>query len=83
MKCNRIGFQLFSEQKCHTKMPTVAATMENAFRYHQGGLLQEAEKLYRPVLQNNPENPAALHSLGIIAHQMRKPLTLCSIGEFG
>jgi len=31
-------------------------------------LLQEAEKLYRLVLQNNPENPAALHSLGIIAH---------------
>ncbi len=74
MKCNRIGFYLLSEQKGRIKMPTVAATMEHAFRYYQGGLLQEAEKLYRLVLQNNPENPAALHSLGIIAHQMGKPL---------
>lgn len=53
MKCNRIGFHLFSELKDHIQIPTVAATMKYAFQYHQGGLLQEAEKLYRLVLQNN------------------------------
>jgi tetratricopeptide (TPR) repeat protein/GT2 family glycosyltransferase len=51
-------------------MPTAAGTMELAARRHQSGHLQEAEQLYRLVLQSNPDNPAALHSLGIIAHQM-------------
>jgi len=53
-------------------MPTVAATLELATRHHQGGHLHEAEQLYHQVLQNDPENPAALHSLGIIAHQVGK-----------
>jgi tetratricopeptide (TPR) repeat protein/GT2 family glycosyltransferase len=50
-------------------MPTAAGTMELAARRHQRGHLREAEQLYRLVLQNNPDNAAALHSLGIIAHQ--------------
>jgi tetratricopeptide (TPR) repeat protein len=53
-------------------MPTVATTLELAARHHQGGQLQEAEQLYRLVLQSNPDNPSALHSLGIIAHQTGK-----------
>jgi len=50
-------------------MPTIAETIENAVQYHQGGHLPLAEKLYKKVLQNDPNNPVALHSLGIIAHQ--------------
>jgi tetratricopeptide (TPR) repeat protein len=53
-------------------MPTIAETIENAVQYHQGGHLQLAEKLYRMVLQNDPDNPVALHSLGVIAHQREK-----------
>ncbi len=53
-------------------MPTIAETIENAVQYHQGGHLQLAEKLYRMVLQNDPDNPVALHSLGVIAHQRGK-----------
>jgi len=49
MKCNRIGFHLFSKQKGHIKMPTVDVTKENAFRYHQGGRLQEAKQLYLQI----------------------------------
>jgi len=51
------------------QMTTVTKTIENAVQYHQGGHLQLAEKLYRLVLQNDPDNPVALHSLGVIAHQ--------------
>jgi tetratricopeptide (TPR) repeat protein len=50
-------------------MPTAAATMELAVRHHREGNFQEAEQLYRLVLQSNPDNSAVLHSLGIIAHQ--------------
>ena len=50
-------------------MPTIAETIENAVQYHQGEHLPLAEKLYKMVLQNDPNNPVALHSLGIIAHQ--------------
>jgi len=53
-------------------MPTIAATLELATKHHQGGHLQEAEQLYHLVLHSNPDNPAALHSLGIIAHQTGK-----------
>jgi len=53
-------------------MPTIAETIENAVQYHQGGQLRQAEQLYRLVLQNDPNNPVALHSLGVIAHQREK-----------
>jgi len=50
-------------------MPTMAENIENAVQYHQGGHLRKAEQLYRLVLQRDPNNPVALHSLGVIAHQ--------------
>ncbi len=53
-------------------MPTIAETMGSAVQCHQDGHLEQAEQLYRLILQGDPGNPAALHSLGIIAHQMGK-----------
>ena len=50
-------------------MPTVTETIENAAQHHQNGHLQQAEQMYRLILQSNPDNPVALHSLGVIAHQ--------------
>jgi tetratricopeptide (TPR) repeat protein len=50
-------------------MSTVAETFKEAVQNHQSGHLRQAEHLYRLVLQNDPDNPFALHSLGIIAHQ--------------
>lgn len=50
-------------------MPTVAETMENAVQRHKDGHLRQAEQLYQLVLQHDPNNPVALHSLGVIAHQ--------------
>ena len=40
---------------------------------HQSGRLLEAETLYRQVLQNNPNNADALHMLGLLAHQVKRP----------
>ncbi len=53
-------------------MPTIAETLDNAVRQHQSGNLQQAEQLYRQVLQSNPDDPALLHSLGVVVHQMGK-----------
>ncbi|TAL09578.1 MAG: tetratricopeptide repeat protein [Nitrospirae bacterium] len=41
-----------------------------ALQHHQAGRLQEAEALYRQVLQAQPNHPSALHWLGLIAHQV-------------
>jgi predicted TPR repeat methyltransferase len=36
---------------------------------HRGGRLAEAEAVYRQVLAGDPENPDALHYLGVLYHQ--------------
>lgn len=41
-----------------------------ATQHHQQGNLQEAERLYRLVLQADPEHAEAWHMLGLIAHQV-------------
>jgi tetratricopeptide (TPR) repeat protein/GT2 family glycosyltransferase len=50
-------------------MLTIAENIKKAIQYHQSGHLCQAEQLYQKILQNDPDNPVALHSLGIIAHQ--------------
>lgn len=37
--------------------------------HHRAGRLQEAERLYRTVLQAQPQHAGAMHLLGVIAHQ--------------
>jgi len=51
-------------------MTTVAQALELAMRYHQAGDLQQAEQLYRQILQLDPLHADALHLLGLIAHQV-------------
>jgi len=55
-------------------------TIEQAFalalQHHQSGRLQEAEHLYRQILDQQPEHPGALHLLGVIAYQAGR----CDIG---
>ncbi|MDT8304098.1 MAG: tetratricopeptide repeat protein, partial [Sedimentisphaerales bacterium] len=50
-------------------MPIVAETIKNAAQHYRDGHLRQAEQIYRLILQSNPDNPVALHSLGVIAHQ--------------
>ena len=47
----------------------VSRTLRTAVDLHQSGRLREAEAAYRNVLVGNPNNPDALHLLGLIAHQ--------------
>ena len=38
-------------------------------RYHQAGQFQEAEAVYRQILEREPNNPYVLNLLGVLAHQ--------------
>ena len=41
-------------------------------QHHTAGRLPEAESIYQQILQADPNQPAALHLLGVIAHQVGK-----------
>jgi Tfp pilus assembly protein PilF len=43
--------------------------LEVAIRHHQAGELQQAEAAYRQVLALQPDQPEALHFLGILCYQ--------------
>ena len=43
--------------------------IEVALRHHVAGQLGQAEAIYRQVLEREPNNPNALHLLGMLAHQ--------------
>ncbi len=47
-------------------MPDPLAT---AVQHHQDGRVKEAEALYRQVLADAPDNPEALHLLGVLSLQ--------------
>ena len=54
-------------------MATIAEALSLALQHHQAGRLQDAEALYRQILQAEPNQPDALHLLGLIAHQVGRP----------
>jgi len=47
-------------------------TLQKAVEYHRAGQLQEAEAIYRKILESQPNHADALHLLGGIAHQIGK-----------
>jgi tetratricopeptide (TPR) repeat protein len=49
---------------------SIQQALNQAVEYHSAGQLPEAEKLYRQVLQGDPDHPVALHLLGMIANQV-------------
>ena len=53
-------------------MTPIAQRLALAAQHHDAGRLQEAERLYRAVLQDSPQNPHALHLLGVLSHQLGK-----------
>lgn len=61
---------------------SVAEALAHALEYHKRGRLADAEAGYREVLQRVPDQPDALHRLGVIAHQIgRDDVALQLIGR--
>jgi predicted Zn-dependent protease len=48
---------------------TLTQAMDIAVAHHQAGRFQDAENIYRQILANQPDFPAALHMLGVIQFQ--------------
>ena len=51
---------------------TIQQTLDIALQHHNAGRLPEAESGYQQILQVDPNQPAALYLLGVIAHQVGK-----------
>jgi tetratricopeptide (TPR) repeat protein len=58
-------------KECHGKLdaagPPTAQRVQRALQLHQAGRLDEAERLYRDVLGDEPGNAVAIHYLGLAA----------------
>lgn len=50
-------------------MPSIADAMAAAVAHHGADRLAEAEALYHAVLREHPDQPDALHLLGVLTHQ--------------
>ena len=53
-------------------MATTPEALAIATQHHQAGRLQAAEQIYRQIIQVQPNQPDALHLLGVIAGQVGK-----------
>ena len=51
------------------------SVLRQAVTHHQAGRLQEAERLYRSVLQTYPNHPDVNHSMGMLAMQLGLPVS--------
>jgi hypothetical protein len=47
--------------------------LQQAIEHHQAGRLPEAERLYRAILQVQPNHPDAHHNLGQLVRQVGQP----------
>ena len=53
---------------------TVDQALQQGVAAHKEGKLQDAERLYRAILQAQPQHPDANHNLGVLAVTVGKPL---------
>jgi tetratricopeptide (TPR) repeat protein/2-polyprenyl-3-methyl-5-hydroxy-6-metoxy-1,4-benzoquinol methylase len=53
---------------------TLDQALKQAVAAHKEGKLQDAERLYRAILQSQPNHPDANHNLGVLAVAVGKPL---------
>ena len=51
---------------------TIQLDIDLALRHHTAGRLPQAESICQQILQSDPNQPVALHLLGVIAHQVGK-----------
>ena len=62
-----------AESPQQTATLTLGQGLKQAIAHHQAGQLQDAERLYRAILQARPNHPDANHNLGVLAVQMKRP----------
>jgi len=48
----------------------IQQAIDIAVQHHNAGRLREAEHIYQRILQADPNQPVALHLLGVVAHQV-------------
>ena len=53
---------------------TIDQALQQGIAAHKEGKLQDAERLYRAILQAQPKHPDANHNLGVLAVAVGKPL---------
>ncbi len=53
-------------------MPNGSETLKLAFKHHQSGDLQQAERLYRRFLDQNPKHAECLQLLGALHYQLKQ-----------
>ena len=51
---------------------TVEQALQQGIAAHKDGKLEEAERLYRAILQSHPAHPDANHNLGVLAVSVNK-----------
>jgi tetratricopeptide (TPR) repeat protein len=51
---------------------TIEQALQRAIQEHKAGKLQDAENLYRAILQIQPKHPDANHNLGVLAVSLNK-----------
>ena len=56
----------------HQQTLTIQQAIDLGVEHHNVGRLPEAESIYQQILQAEPNQPAAMHLLGLIAHQVGK-----------
>ena len=50
----------------------IEQALQQGVAAHKEGRIQDAERLYRTILQSQPEHPDANHNLGVIAVSVKK-----------
>ena len=51
---------------------TIEQTLQQGVAAHREGKLEQAERLYKAILQSQPMHPDANHNLGVIAVSVNK-----------
>ena len=51
---------------------TIEQALQQGVTAHKEGKLQDAERLYRAILQSQPAHPDANHNLGVLAVSVNK-----------
>lgn len=53
-------------------MTPISGSLDDGLNYHRAGDLEQAERIYREILNREPRNSDALHLLGFISQQRRQ-----------